>query len=301
MTPSSSDDIHIPAIAKKSTWHRTWHPSAPMIIFSLWYYGCDVDNIFRVLRSYGFRDTRRSVVKFIKEKKLSVHLDKRRHPINGIEAHTRLGGTSSETTVVVEFVQTLPMTIDINSGLLPALTPTEHVLAQAADGRRISTSVPGRQVLCWISQGTIPKESLNIPLIEKNGPWHPSAGMIIFSLYHFGCDLESIFRVLKSYQFRHSIDSVARYVKRENFSIQHLNALKKPGDGRMIQMRSWGHPVNTASVIVYFANQLPVKMEMKSSLLPALVPEEKIIVQAADGRKIGTSVTCEQVVCSVCP
>lgn len=148
MSSSSKDAyIQIPSFEGNSTLRTL----AYMIIFSLRYYGCDVESIFRVLRSYGFNDTRDSIARYIEEDKIIEHLDEHWHPNEGKKVHTRRMGMGITFTVVaIDFARGLPTKIKINCRRLPALTPTEYINVQAADGRKISTSVTSGQVLCQI-------------------------------------------------------------------------------------------------------------------------------------------------------
>lgn len=144
---SKNDHIQIPSFEGNSTLRTLAH----MIIFSLRYYGCDVESIFGVLKSYGFDDTKDSIVRYMEEDKIIQHLDEHWHPNEGKKLHTRRMGMGITFTVVaIDFARALPVKIKIYCRRLPALTPTEHIIVQAADGRQISTSVTSGQVLCQI-------------------------------------------------------------------------------------------------------------------------------------------------------
>lgn len=120
------------------------------------------------------------------------------------------------------------------------------------------------------------------------------APAIIFCLRFFDCDAASVSRVLESYGFSESTESVSGYIREKDF-IQYFDLPWRPNSGEMIYKTK---PSKYASsVAIYYEKGLPLRIEIGSKDLHPLAPTKAVIVQTADGRRISTSVTKEKISC----
>lgn len=120
--------------------------------------------------------------------------------------------------------------------------------------------------------------------------------MVIFCLRYYGCDVRSIIRALKSYRFADTTESVVEYIKEEKL-IKHVDEQWHPNNERVIHTVPMGSIETGVKVAIEYGGMLPVMMKVKYWQLPDLIPYKDVIVHAADGRKISTSVTRGQVSC----
>lgn len=111
----------------------------------------------------------------------------------------------------------------------------------------------------------------------------PTACVIIFSLQFLGCDIESIFSVLESYDQGGTIFDVARYIKALNL-LQHHEF--SPPDGQQTYNNlPWG-----TTIVIDYARGWPVKFVAKSKCIRTMVPRQIVGVSMCDGRKVITIV-----------
>lgn len=120
-----------------------------VIIFSLRYYGCDVESISCVLDACGIDDTSAQVAQYIKSKKLIEHADEHFHPDNGTLTHRR-GKGESLTTVTIGYAHGLPVKMKTECPLLPTSEIQKNVVVHAADGRQVTTTVYCRGCYCRV-------------------------------------------------------------------------------------------------------------------------------------------------------
>lgn len=139
---------------------------------------------------------------------------------------------------------------------------------------------------------------IQIPSAEDINRSQFLINVIVFTLHYFGCDAESISGVLNEYRLDGGTsDQVAQYIK-DN---QHIEYFDKghwhPEDGRLHHTKGKGE----CAIIIKtkYAHGLPVKMLTVCPLLPALIVEKTVVVQATDGRKIKMIVTCRKFYCSI--
>lgn len=119
-----------------------------VIIFSLKYFGCEIESISSVLSVYKLASTSDQIAEYIENYELIEHVDES-HPKDGGLRHTR-GIGECFTIVTIEFAQGLPMKMRTESPRLPALILREAVTIQAAGGRKVRITVTCRQVSCRI-------------------------------------------------------------------------------------------------------------------------------------------------------
>lgn len=142
------------------------------------------------------------------------------------------------------------------------------------------------------AQGSPPGASpSNIVSLARNFK-SPTACLIIFSLQFLGCDIESIFSVLESYNQGGTIFDVARYIKALNL-LQHHEISPSPPDGQKTYKHDslpWG-----TTIVIDYARGWPVRFVAKSKCIRSMVPREIVGVSMSDGRKITTIVATGQV------
>lgn len=107
------------------------------------------------------------------------------------------------------------------------------------------------------------------------------ATFIIFCLHFLGCDMESIFCVLESYQLGGTIADVARYIKEEKLVQYHEIAL--PPDGRSVYNRG-----TDTTFIADFSQGRPVQLMVHASWISQLPSRKIVTVITLDGENIIT-------------
>lgn len=121
-----------------------------MIICALRYFDCDVWDMCRVLEGYGYRGSTGAIAAYIERKEFFTHTDERWHPRTGIIKYRRLQG-AFKPSVEIEYERGLPVEMVFKCKRLRApRDPTDSVLVQAADGRKICTVVAHGEVSCRI-------------------------------------------------------------------------------------------------------------------------------------------------------
>lgn len=129
------------------------------------------------------------------------------------------------------------------------------------------------------------------PLNDHEKERHFLAYMIVYSLRRYGCEDESISRVVQSYRLGDTMDRVVRSLDSG-------------------QTRDWPAHVDRITHVRMESNQKrrtdrvfasdwfpenPHERKTGCHRLPHLTPAESVIIQAADGRTMGTTVTSEAV------
>lgn len=118
----------------------------------------------------------------------------------------------------------------------------------------------------------------------------PIADLIISGLQYLGCDIESIFRVLQSYEMGGTILDVARSI--EEGHIRQYHGFIIPPDGRRIRHRSWG-----GTITIDFAKGKPILFEINSSRISTIYPNEIVSAATGDDRQIVTRISDGQLRC----
>lgn len=125
---------------------------ARSMIFSLQYFGCDLENIFRALKSYGFNYTKDPISRYIEIKKLIRHRDEKWHPAGG-EINYRTCQSSSASYVTIYYEKGLPTKMTINSVDLQQDCVPKDQIVWTVDGRQIKMRIASGQVSCSILDG----------------------------------------------------------------------------------------------------------------------------------------------------
>lgn len=136
-----------------------------------------------------------------------------------------------------------------------------------------------------------------------------TAELIILGLQYLGCDIESIFSVLESYDQGGTVFDVARYIEAQNLIRYHEImlrgvAVRDPQEEPSLldpippDYRRTSFTVRRGTAIaVYYARGLPIKFEADARYIRTLFPREIVSVGTSDGQKIITIVVDGQVRC----
>lgn len=145
------------------------------------------------------------------------------------------------------------------------------------------------------------KSCFSIPPNGGNNTLRILAIVIVCSLRYYGCNAESISRVLKSYQLNHSSAEVTQYVQRNQLIEYPDEKFQHPR--KITYMSRNEDNIDNITTVCDFNLKRPMKMTSSCNRLPAYMPvsgASNVIVQAADGRRIKTTVTREEVSFSIC-
>lgn len=104
---------------------------------------------------------------------------------------------------------------------------------------------------------------------------------MIFCLQYLGCDIESIFRVLQSYNLGGTISDVARYIE-EGQLLQHSETMYPP-NCRKLYYRSTG-----TTLEIDFAQGKPVQLVLSANCISPLSSRKLVTIVTLDGQKLIT-------------
>lgn len=110
----------------------------------------------------------------------------------------------------------------------------------------------------------------------------PTACFMIFCLHFLGCDVESIFRVLDSYDLGYTISEIVRFIEEEDL-IQYKEILAPVPERRMTYTRSTG-----TILTVDFAQGRPEMLVVSATCISALSPRKIVNNVTPDGRQVVT-------------
>lgn len=114
------------------------------MIFCLHFFGCESEDVFRVLESYDMGGSISDVDRYVEEQQFPRH-DETVTPPNGRRVYTR----STAVTLAIDFAQGWPMQVEIGACWISALFPRTIVVVEA-DDRRIVTSVVDGHLRCCV-------------------------------------------------------------------------------------------------------------------------------------------------------
>lgn len=148
MTSASSNNLlSLPPIGNNET-----HTLCNMIAFSLHYFGCSTQDIWRVLQSYGYTLDRDSVANYIGYNNLANGLGNHYRPRHGRESYSQgtflQNGDLVYHYVTIDYRNFFPIQIVVTYNDLPQMDPLEAVVVPSIDGRLVRTYVTHEQVLC---------------------------------------------------------------------------------------------------------------------------------------------------------
>lgn len=109
----------------------------------------------------------------------------------------------------------------------------------------------------------------------------PIAAFMIIALQYAGCDVDSIFRVLQSYDQGGTIFDVARYIEEERLPQYRLGSC---ADGQI------AHNQRTGTITIDHAEGRPVRFVVTARWIEALIPNGIVIATTPDGREFITLV-----------
>lgn len=121
---------------------------------------------------------------------------------------------------------------------------------------------------------------------------------IIVSLDHLGCADDSIFSLLQSYRLEHRMDYVIGCIEDKEVMAKFDELERPDGSGRVVH-----HLGANLTMSIDYADGRAVEMKTECPELPGPdfpIPNENVIVKAADGRKISTTITDQQLRCRIC-
>lgn len=140
-----------------SEWKIPWDPRANFIVFGLRFFGCRVQSIYSVLRSYRFRCLIREIKSCVRHYRLGRH-DKIAHPFNGFTLRKMILKCGIGCTWTVRYVHGRPKMMIVKHAVLRAQTPDFGQLLSSADGDQITVE---------ITQGRLQMRVLNRPGPER--------------------------------------------------------------------------------------------------------------------------------------
>lgn len=121
-------------------WKIPWDPRASYIVFGLRFLGCQVQSIYSVLRSYGFRCSIRDIKRCVHYYRLGRH-DKVAHPLNGYTIRKMILKSGIGCTWTVRYVHGRPKMMIVKHAVLRAQTPDFGQLLSSADGDQITVEI----------------------------------------------------------------------------------------------------------------------------------------------------------------
>lgn len=144
--------------AMNSVWQQLGNLTL-MIVLSLILLGCEEENIYLVLESYALSDFMNTAVENIVDDEIIPNLEQLGRGKNGPSTYRirpNRHSTRSDTTVTIDYQHGRPNEVTFESRRLPGRdfpTPDKETIATAANGRRISTRVTSKLVVCRVCDG----------------------------------------------------------------------------------------------------------------------------------------------------
>lgn len=126
---------------------------ARLMIFSLQYFCCDLENIFQALKSYGFNYTKNPISRYIEIKNFIKHHDEEWHPANG-EVQHKTAQFPSAASVTIFYKDGLPDEMTIQCMDLEQNCVTTDLTISTVDARQIHMCIATGKISCHIVSGT---------------------------------------------------------------------------------------------------------------------------------------------------
>lgn len=125
-----------------------WHAHATGIIFGLNFLRCKVHDMAGTVRSYGFLWSMQEVLDCVNRYRRADYGNVP-HPVDGPAFHQKILGPGLISTIIVNYVNEMPVALTHTYQRLRARTPLYNYSAQDVDGRPLSvTLTEGRLQFC---------------------------------------------------------------------------------------------------------------------------------------------------------